>query len=46
MAKIKFSISLSEDKKTILDKLSKETDRSLSWIINKAIDEYIMRGNK
>jgi len=46
MAKIKFSISLSKDKKEILDNLSKDTDRSLSWIINKAIDEHIKRGDK
>ena len=42
MAAAKFSISISQDNLDKLDKISKIEDRSKNWIINKAIENYIV----
>ena len=38
---IRITVMLPEEHKDILEKIAKEEDRNLSWMVRKAVQEYI-----
>lgn len=46
MAAVKFSISIAEETKEELKEVAKLQDRSVNWIINNAIEEYLKNYKK
>ena len=43
---IRITVMLPEEYKNILEKMAKKEDRNLSWMVRKAVQEFIEKHNK